>query len=88
VNGYTEYDLLDVPLFLYCFPNSRQQEAVIIYNIFNGCYQFVVCNKPFQSNIVEEPGHYAKFLLKLDSIIIQETEEQIFAQKFLQLVGL
>lgn len=87
VNGYTEYDLLDVPLFLYCFPNSRQQEAIIIYNIFNDCYQFVICNKPFQSNIVEEAGHYTKFLLKLDSILIQEFDEHIFAQKFLQLVS-
>jgi arginine-tRNA-protein transferase len=87
VNGYTEYDLLDAPLFLYCFPNSRQQEAVIIYNIFNACFQLVVCTKPFQSNIVEEVGHYAKFLLKLDSIIIQEFDEHIFAQKLLQLVG-
>jgi hypothetical protein len=36
---------------------------------------------------VEEVGHYAKFLLKLDSIIIQEFDEHIFAQKLLQLVG-
>lgn len=88
VNGYTEYDLLDVPMFLYCFPNSRQQEAIIIYNIFLRSFQFVVCNKPFQSNILEMPGHYAKFLLKLDSIIIQEADEYVFAQKFIQLVKL
>ncbi|HLO44319.1 MAG TPA: hypothetical protein VK175_08310 [Leadbetterella sp.] len=87
VNGYTEYDLLDVPMFLYCFPNSRQQEAVIVYNIFTDSFQFIVCNKPFQSNILEMPGHYAKFLLKLDSIIIQEADEYIFAQKLLQLVS-
>lgn len=87
VHGYSEYNLLDVPMFLYCFPNTRQQEAVIVYNIFNESFQFVICNKPFQSNIAEIPGHYVKFLLKLDSIILEESDENVFVQNFLQLVS-
>lgn len=87
VQGYTNYGLLDVPMFLYCFPNSRQQEAIILFNIFTDQYQFVVCNKPFQSNIADLPGHYTRYLLKIDSVILQETDEQIFVEKLKSMVS-
>ena len=86
VNGYSQYELLDLPMFLYCFPNSRLQEVIVIYNIFNDCFQLVVCNKPFQSNMADVEGHYTRFLLKVDSIIFEETDAGVFAQKLIELV--
>ncbi len=87
VNGYADYGLLDVPMFLYCFPNSRQQEALIIFNIFTDKFQFVVCNKPFQSNIGEIEGHYSKFLLKMDAIIFEDKDENLFVEKMIDIVN-
>jgi arginyl-tRNA--protein-N-Asp/Glu arginylyltransferase len=86
VNSYADYGLLDVPLFLYCFPNSRQQEAIIVFNIFTDQFQFAICNKPFQSNIEEISGHYVKFLLKLDTIIFQHNDETLFVERLIEIV--
>ncbi|WP_255067274.1 hypothetical protein [Lacihabitans sp. LS3-19] len=86
VKGYVEYDLLDTPLVLYCFPNFHRQEALIVFDIFNKKYQFILCNKPFQSNVADIEGHYVKFLLKKDQIIFEEADIEVFASKFIDLI--
>lgn len=86
VKTYIEYDLLDIPIFLFCFPNFHRQEALIVFDVFNKNYQFILCNKPFQSNMDDIEGHYVKFLLKKDQIIFEESDVTVFASKFIDLI--
>ena len=87
VKNYTEFELLDLPLILFCFTNSPQQDAIIVYNLFKNKYQFLLCNKQFQSNMLEEEGRYTRFLLKVDTVIVESSEIDEFVFRFLEAIN-
>lgn len=70
--NFNGYGLLDIPIFIYCYTNKINQEAIFIYDFENSKYKFITCSKDFSITFPNiRDGHYYSFLLKEQKTLVE-----------------